>query len=126
MSMLRWALALAALAAAGPMLVLGPAADVASAHTEPIASMPRAGAVLSKPPKAVTITFAQEIRGGTLVVRRGGAVVSRGSGGKDPANVRRLRVSLRPRLGPGRYVVRWTVRAADGHRQAGSFAFLVR
>jgi methionine-rich copper-binding protein CopC len=71
------------------------------------------------------MTFTEEILSGTIVVRKAGAVVSRGTGGKDPGNVRRLRVAMKSGLGTGRFVVNWTVTAPDGHHQHGSFSFRV-
>jgi methionine-rich copper-binding protein CopC len=99
----------------------------AGAHTEVVATSPKAGARTAKAPARVTVTFSAVIRGGTIVVRApGGAIVSRGPGGRDPANAKRLRVGLRTGLGSGRYTVRWTVDGADGHRQRGTFRFTVR
>jgi methionine-rich copper-binding protein CopC len=117
---------LAAVLAAGSILVMGPAAGSALAHTEPVAFSPKKGATLSTAPQRVTITFGAEILGGSIVVRTGGRVVSKGPSGKDPKNVRRLRVSLKRGLGSGRYLVRWTVKAADGHSETGSYTFRVR
>jgi methionine-rich copper-binding protein CopC len=112
--------------AAGSILVMGPAASAATSHTGVVSTSPKKGAKLAKPPKAVTVTFSQEIRGGSIVVRRAGTVVSLGSGGKDPRDVRRLRVVLKNGLGAGLYKVRWRVEAADGHEQSGGFSFMVK
>lgn len=102
-------------------------AGAALAHTGVESSSPKAGAVLAKAPAKVTVTFAEEIRSGKLSVRNAsGKPVSKGPGGKDPANVRRLRVALERGLGAGRYTVRWSVTAADGDDQAGVFRFSVR
>jgi methionine-rich copper-binding protein CopC len=99
----------------------------AGAHTEVVATSPKAGARITKAPARVTVTFSAVIRGGTIVVRApGGAIVSRGPGGRDPANAKRLRVGLGSGLGNGRYTVRWTVDGADDHRQRGTFRFTVR
>jgi methionine-rich copper-binding protein CopC len=104
---------------------MGPTAPAGSAHTGIVATSPKAGARLEKVPKHVSITFSQEILRGTIVVRRAGVMVSRRVGGKDPSNVRRLRVAMKNGLGTGRFVVRWTITAADGHEQSGSFSFRV-
>jgi methionine-rich copper-binding protein CopC len=114
---LRLATALAALA-------IAPA--TADAHVELVASSPRAGAVLRAPAKAraVTATFSGPIRSGTIVVEnRSGVVVSIGKGRVDPANVRRLRTTLKAGRKPGRFTVSFTVVSADGHRETGSWAF---
>ena len=118
--------ALAAVVAAGSILAMGPAAQIVSAHTGVVATSPKTGAMLSDAPRIVTVTFSQEILRGTMVVRKAGVVVSRGSGRKDPTNVRRVRVALKSGLGKGRYVARWTITAVDGHVQHGSFSFRVR
>jgi copper transport protein len=119
----RFALLLALLAA-GSILAMGPAAGAALAHTEPVAFSPKKGAVLHKAPRKVTITFAEEILGGSITVRSAaGKVVSTGRSGRDPTNVRRLRVSLVRGLARGRYTVRWSIRAADGDTQTGSYTF---
>jgi methionine-rich copper-binding protein CopC len=117
---------LVALLAAGSILAMGPAAPAVSAHAGIVSTSPKRGATLHKVPKAVTVTFNQEIVSGTIAVRKAGVLVSRGTGGKDPKDVRRLRVVLKTGLGKGTYKVRWTVTAADGHHQHGSFSFTVR
>jgi methionine-rich copper-binding protein CopC len=98
----------------------------ALAHVDVAATNPKAGASLKQAPAKVTVTFTGQIRRGTIVVTHGGEAVSRSPGGRDPANVRRLRVALRSGLDAGRYTVRWTAVAADGHRLTGSFRFMVR
>ena len=86
------------------------------AHGCRVSSSPRAGAQLAKPPAVVTITFAGQIRSGTLRVVNGpGKAVSTGVSGRDPRNVRRLRVALKKSLTAKRFVVYWTAKAADGH-----------
>ena len=112
--------------AVGSMLVMGPTATPALAHTGITSSSPKAGAKLERPPRRVTVTFSAEPRTGSLVVRNStGRVVSRGPNGKDPANVRRLRVTLVRGLSQGRYTVHWKITTADGHRQSGRFSFRV-
>ena len=53
----------------------------------------------------------------------GKVVVSSGSGGRDPRKVSRLKVPLKSSLKTGRYKVRWTIKAVDGHTQHGTFRF---
>ena len=55
-----------------------------------------------------------------------GKVVSTGPSGRDPRNVRRLRVALKANLTAKRFVVYWTAKAADGHQQSGHFGFRVK
>jgi methionine-rich copper-binding protein CopC len=109
--------------AAMALMVAAPAA----AHTEVKSTSPAKGSTKSRPLGKVTVTFTQPIQRGTLkVTRRGGGKVSRGSGGRDPRNVARLRVGLKGGLSAGRYKVRWTIKAADGHTQTGTFRFKLR
>jgi methionine-rich copper-binding protein CopC len=75
----------------------------------------------------VTATFSQAIRSGTLKVKRkGGSKVSLGSGGRDPRRISRVKASLKSGLSAGRYRARWSIKAADGHEQSGSFSFRLR
>lgn len=109
------ALAAAALAAA----LLAPSA---SAHDEVVATSPSGTAKTTQ--KRVAVLFGGPIRSGTLrVTGPAGGKVSKGSGGRDPRNVKRLVVALKAGLVAGRYTtkVRWT--AADGHQQEATFRF---
>ena len=102
-------------------------ATPAAAHVRVKSTSPPRGGTASTSIGSVTVTFTGAIRRGTLrVVRRGGRVVSVGSGGRDPRRISRLRVSLRSGLKAGRYRARWTCVAADGHRSDGSFRFRLR
>jgi methionine-rich copper-binding protein CopC len=113
--------------AASLVLVTGLAAPAALAHVDVVATSPKAGAALRRPPAAVTVTFSAQILRGSIVVKNGrGSKVSLGKGGVDPRDVRRLRVRLRNGLNSGAYVVRWHVEAPDGHEQDGLFRFRVR
>jgi methionine-rich copper-binding protein CopC len=99
----------------------------ASAHTEVKSSSPSKGSTASTSIRAVTVTFTQAIQRGTLKVTGPGRVkVSEGSGGRDPRKVSRLRVGLKNSLKAGRYKVRWTIKAADGHSQSGTLRFRLR
>ena len=49
-----------------------------------------------------------------------------GAGGRDPKNVKRLRVKLRGGLRAGSYKANWTMRHADGHTLRGSFSFKLK
>lgn len=115
------ALAVAALAAA----LLTPAA---SAHDSIVATSPATGGSGKTTQKRVAVLFSGPIQNGTLkVFGPAGNKVSKGAGGRDPRNVKRLVVALKPGLAAGRYTakVKWT--AADGHHQEASFGFrLVR
>lgn len=114
---------LAALAAA----VLATAAATALAHTKVASMSPKAGSTARTTVDRVTVTFNGLLRRGTLrVVGPGSKVVSIGTGGRDPRNVKRLLVPLRRSLRAGSYKASWTILAADGHRQKGSFRFRLR
>jgi methionine-rich copper-binding protein CopC len=108
------------------VLVLG-GATTASAHTEVKSTSPADGATVKTTLTRVTVTFTGELKRGTLrVVGPGGKVVSAGNGGRDPRNTSRLLVGLKGSLKPGSYKASWTIVAADGHKQKGSFHFKLR
>jgi methionine-rich copper-binding protein CopC len=114
----------AGVAALGSILVMGLSAPPAAAHTPLVGTTPQAGARLSKQPKRVLVKFGAEIKSGSIVVKNAaGTIVSTGPNGRDPKDVRRLKVALKPNLANGRYRVSWKAIAADGHRQAGTFSF---
>ena len=113
----------AALAAA---LALGGAA-IASAHTEVKATSPAGGASARTTLSRVTVTFTGALASGKLrVTGPGGKVASLSGGGRDPRNPSRLLVGLKGSLKPGSYTARWSVVAADGHKQKGSFRFRLK
>jgi methionine-rich copper-binding protein CopC len=113
------ALAVAALAAA----LLAPAA---SAHDSIVATNPSGSAKTTQ--KRVAVLFSGPIQSGTLkVFGPAGNKVSKGTGGRDPRNVKRLVAGLKTGLAAGKYTARVSWTAADGHRQEASFGFrLVR
>jgi methionine-rich copper-binding protein CopC len=111
-------LILVALAAA--TVVSWPA--TASAHETVIMTKPSGKAKIGL--KRVSLTFNAPIRGGTVrVFGPAGRKVSKGTGGRDPQNFSRLRVSLKRGLAPGRYTVRARWMALDGHTQTFTYVF---
>ena len=75
----------------------------------------------------MTVTFTGPLRRGTVrVVGPGSKVVSVGKGGRDPRNIKRLLVPLKGSLKAGSYKASWTIVAADGHAQKGSFSFRLK
>ena len=120
------------IATASGTLTPGAGASVASvpafaAHTEVKSTSPARGATRSRSLGAVTVTFTQAIQRGTLkVTAPDGSKVSKGSGGRDPRKVSRLRVGLEGGLSAGRYKAKWSIRAVDGHEQSGTFGFKLR
>jgi methionine-rich copper-binding protein CopC len=98
------------------------AAPVASAHVELVETHPSGQAKTSL--SSVWMLFDDPIRSGTLkVFGPDGAKASKGSGGRDPRNVNRLRAGLKSGLKPGRYRAKGVTIGADGHRQEWSFGF---
>jgi methionine-rich copper-binding protein CopC len=96
----------------------------ALAHTEVKSTSPGKGKTASTSLRTVTVSFTQTIRSGSLRVKKvGGGKVSKGSGGRDPRKVSRLKVRLKRGLRSGRYKASWTIKAVDGHTQSGSFRF---
>ena len=99
----------------------------ALAHVDVTSTSPSRGGSAKTTIRTVKVTFDGQLRSGTVTVTRvGSGKVSRGAGGRDPRNVRRLSVGLESGLRAGRYKVRWTIVAADGHDQSGSFRFRLR
>ncbi|MGB0873265.1 MAG: copper resistance CopC family protein, partial [Solirubrobacterales bacterium] len=103
-------------------------AGAVSAHTTVKSTNPKSGRTVSKSLKSVKVTFNGQIKRGTLkVVRsRTGAKVSKGSGGRNPGNVKQLTVRLKGGLKRGGYKASWSIVAADGHKQSGSFKFKLK
>ena len=114
------------------MLVIALAASalmaaLAIAHVNVRSRSPSSGASASTSIRTVSVTFQRPIRrGGIRVVSASGRVVSVGNGGRDPRNVARVAVGLRSSLRAGRYRARYSIVAADGHRQRGSWRFRLR
>lgn len=103
-------------------------AGAVNAHTTVKSTSPKAGSKVNKSLKSVKVTFNGAIKRGTLKVVRtsNGAKVSNGSGGRDPGNVKRLTVALKGGLKAGKYKANWSMVAADGHTQTGSFSFKLK
>lgn len=102
------------------------AATPALAHTEVQSTYPGNGKTAARSIQWVSVTFKSTVRGGTLKVTGPGGTVSAGAGGRDPQNVKRLRVKLRGGLRAGSYKASWTVRHTDGHTLRGSFSFKLK
>jgi methionine-rich copper-binding protein CopC len=114
--------AIAALFALGTVVV-----PIATAHVKVKSTSPKRNGSAKTSASAVTVTFSGPLRKGTLrVTGPGGKVYSIGKGGRDPRKITRLLVELKRSKPTGRYKVRWTLVAADGHKQKGSFRFRLR
>ncbi len=102
-------------------------AATAFAHETVVSTSPGKGKTASKRTSTVTVTFSGQFRKGTLkVTGPGNKTVSSGTGGRDPRNVKRLRVPLKSGLKAGSYKATWTIVASDGDNQHGSFTFKLK
>lgn len=113
-----------ALAAAATVSAITAAA--AFAHTEVKSTYPAKGKTASVRISTVSVTFNGSIRSGTVKVTGPGGTASSGQGGRDPRSIKRLRVPLKSGLRAGKYKASWTMKAADGHTQRGSFTFKLK
>src|SRR4051812_32665617 len=115
-------MALVAVATVGAL-----ATATAFAHETVKSTSPGKGKTASTHIKSVTVTFNGIPRRGRIkVTGPGGKVVSNCSGGRDPRNLKRLRVSLKSGLKKGAYKATWTIVASDGDNQHGSFTFKLK
>lgn len=111
----------------GTAAALGAAAPPALAHVEVRSTSPSQSGTAKPTLRSVTVTFTGPLRRGTLkVTGPDGRKVSVGTGGRDPRRITRLLAEIDGRLRTGRYTARWTIVAADGHDQSGTFRFRVR
>lgn len=100
----------------------------AFAHAFPTRESPRPGAVLTVAPKAVEISFTENVNarfsGITVRAVHGGSV---GDGTSERArhDHKVLTLRLKQPLSAGHYVVRWHALAMDGHRTTGRYEFTI-
>jgi methionine-rich copper-binding protein CopC len=115
------------LALASALAVSAVTATAAFAHVEYKSSSPGKGKTASTHISSVTVTFTGAIRKGTLkVTGPGGKTFSKGSGGRDPRNINRVRVPMKSGLKAGSYKATWSITAGDGHAETGSFTFKLK
>ena len=100
------------------------ATATAFAHTELKSTYPGKNKTASTRISTVSVTFTAAIRSGTVTGPSG--TVSSGKGGRDPRDVKRLRVPLKSSKKAGTYTAKWTMKASDGHTQSGSFKFKLK
>lgn len=117
--------AAAAILAVGPVTI-GPAAQLALAHSQLLSSTPGSGEILPESPPELRLVFSEPLdpRYSSVDVLNsaGQAIVDHG-GVPDPADAAVLIVPL-PVLGGGAYTVNWrTLSAADGHTSGGFITF---
>ena len=121
-------LPLLALLIAGPIALAAP--PPASAHAIVLESSPARDAQLASAPDRVVLRFNSKIEHGlsrATIEPAGGrpvALTTPAKAAERPAPDR-LVLPLRP-LGPGTYVVRYRVLAADGHLTEGALRFTIR
>lgn len=108
------------------LVAAGALAATAYAHTEVKSTSPAKGKTASKRISSVTVTFTGTIRSGTLKVTGPGGKTYSTGGGRDPRNVKRLKAPLKSSKPAGRYKASWSIKAADGHTQRGSFTFKLK
>src|SRR3954454_1000316 len=120
--MKRFTLALTTVAATTALAV-----GTAYAHETVKSTSPGNGKTASTHISTVSVTFNGQIRSGSIkVTGPGGRTASSGSGGRDPRNVKRLRVALKSGLKAGSYKATWKIVASDGDNQTGSFTFKLK
>ena len=104
-------------------------AGAAIAHDEVEATSPTRGAVLTKLPPKVSMTFGETVgRLDAVRVTRNGRGNLVGSSRIDAANASRVVATLkRPgaKWWPGTYRVTWRITGADGHKQTLTAGFRV-
>jgi methionine-rich copper-binding protein CopC len=101
-------------------------APAALAHVELKSSTPKGKSTVRKP-SSVKLTFTGPIRSGTVTVKSsGGSSATSGKGGRDPRNINRLTVPLKSGLKAGKYTVKASIVAADGHKETFTFWFKIK
>lgn len=110
-----------AVLAAGALLV---AASPAAAHADLLETSPSPGEVLTKSPKAITLTFTEPVETTARSVRVYGTDEERVDDGEIDVVGNTVRVPM-PRLDDGAYVVTWRVTSTDAHPIEGAFTFQV-
>ncbi|MEW2548018.1 copper resistance protein CopC [Streptomyces sp. NPDC047002] len=122
-------LAAAGVVVAAVLSVLTVFAGSAFAHAALTGSDPKDGAVVATAPKAVTLTFSEQVSLGKNAIR----VLSPGNKRVDTGKITDVstksaasyRMALRPGIGDGTYTVAWQAVSADTHPVAGAFTFSV-
>ena len=99
----------------------------AFAHETVKSTSPGKGKTASTSITSASVTFNAQIRSGSMkVTGPGGKVVSSGKGGRDPRNVKRVKVPLKSGLKAGSYKATWSITAGDGHAETGTFTFKLK
>ena len=96
----------------------------ASAHAMLRHANPAAGSTVSPAPKAVQLTFSEELEPAFSTIEVRDAKGAGVNAGKASVAGTQMRVALKP-LGPGTYKVIWHALSVDTHRTQGTFRFSV-
>ena len=100
-------------------------APLAGAHASLDRAEPAVGSAVHGSPTELKLWFTQRIEPAfskVQVLDRSGKQVDKGDSEVDRTDATLFRVSL-PKLGPGRYRVKWRVLSVDTHVSEGAFAF---
>ncbi len=120
--------AFTSLVAASVFAVATLASPLAAAHAALKSADPQAGAVLTVPPKQISLTFNENIEQAfstVTVADKDGKQVATEKAKVDETNPAIVRLSV-PTLTAGEYTVTWAVAGRDGHRRKGEFKFSVK
>ncbi len=110
---------------AGAMVLL--VAAPASAHAQLISTTPEANAILTAPPRQVTLQFGENVEvslGAIRLFDANGNEISIGPP-EHPGGTGAVVAADLPTLGTGAYVVAWRVVSADSHPVHGAFTFQI-
>jgi copper transport protein len=100
-------------------------ASPAFAHAVLLQTIPGEGAVLTTPPKMVSLRYNEQVTVNPGAIRVYDAKSNRVDSGTVSANGDTVQVAVRPHLADGAYVVTWRVISADTHPIEGAFTFQV-
>ncbi len=107
------------------LLIMFPAA--VSAHVHMRECSPKQGAVVTAPPGRVRITFSNSVEpvfSRVTVLDSSGKTVSGKTQFLEDNTV--METELLKNLAPGRYTVKWKCVSLDGHKQTGSYTFIIK
>jgi copper resistance protein C len=120
----RVLLAAALTATAGALAIPGPRA--ADAHTSVKSARPAAGSTSKTTISVVAVIFNGEVRSASIAVKGPDRKTVSKKTVRDPRNDHRFQTSLKRGLKAGAYRATWTITAADGHRQTGTWTFRLK
>jgi methionine-rich copper-binding protein CopC len=99
----------------------------AFAHAFLDQAAPPVGGTVPTAPKEIRLTFSEGVEpnfSGIEVTTSDGQAIATGPATRDPADDKKLVVTLPP-LASGRYRVKWHVVSVDTHRTEGEYTFTV-